>query len=431
MMATNEQAPKRTRFDATAQIGTETKSPLAIANAHIALHVSSLQPGIASILQTLGKDILVARKRIFDKYRQIHKMESDADYIPNSAKIDFIPKVSKAMEQSGEYITLRDASLAATKAYQLQCKDFIVQALRIDTQSLNDALLRELAKAICLTAKAFLIADGKENLNLQRLANTILDRHHEVLLSGLAVTLQSFRNTYIEANGLTDLPDPIMPAYNLPHGNATAQYEAAMVAHQAALAAHDSVMLPPPEPPVPPPAHQPPQADPAQEETARIFRTLESIFIRPWRLYLDSRSRNERALALKKLSTEVLTENATENAQMELDLEVPADRQQLQELIRKQADSANKKLSAQVKKLERQLGNIATAKNQPRGRKKTGGASTKKTKSQSPSRNRSDREVDASNSGSNDAKKGKPTPPGKSQSKKKKRRTKAKSNKPS
>ena len=119
-------------------------------------------------------------------------MESDADYIPNSAKIDFLPKVSKAMKQSAEYITLRDESLAATKAYQLQCKDFIVQALRVDIQSLDDALLRELAKAICLTARAFLIADGKENLNLQRLANTILDRHHKVLLSGLDVTLQAF-----------------------------------------------------------------------------------------------------------------------------------------------------------------------------------------------------------------------------------------------
>lgn len=178
MMATNDPAPKRTRFDATAQISTEMRSPLVIANEHIILHVSSLQTGIASILQTLGKDLLLSRKRIFDKSRQVQRMEADDDLIPNSARVDFTPKVSKAMEQSPEYIALRESSLAATRAYQLQCKDFVIQALKIDIKSLRDALSREFAKAICLTARAFLIADGSEALNLQRLANTILDRHH-------------------------------------------------------------------------------------------------------------------------------------------------------------------------------------------------------------------------------------------------------------
>jgi hypothetical protein len=422
-MATNDQAPrKRTRFDATAQIGTETQSALAIANEHISLHVSSLQPGIASILQTLGKDILVSRKRIFDKDRQIFKMDSDADYIPNSAKIDFTPKVSQAMEQSIEYLALRDASLAATKAYQLQCKDFIIQALKIDIKSLQDALLRELAKAISLTTKAFLIADGKENLNLQRLANTILDRHHEVLLSGLNVTLQDFRTVYMTANGLTALPDPIMPANNLPHGQAQAEYAAAFVAYEQALAAHDSIVIPPPEPPLEPPAALTP-TDPAQQETNRIFRTLESIFVRPWRLYQDSRSRNERALALKKLSNEVFTESATETAQMQIDLEVPADRQQLHELIRKQADDATKQLSAKVKKLERQLGNITLAKTTQRGRNTTGGASLTKRNSRSPSKNRKNQGADDSNKGSKDDKTGKKKTNGKKQSKRKKNRS--------
>jgi hypothetical protein len=435
MMATNDPAPKRTRFDATAQIGIETKSPLAIANAHIGLHVSSLQTGIASILQSLGQDLLLARKRIFDKSRQITRMETDDDLIPNSAKIDFIPKVSKAMEQSAEYIALREDSLTATGAFQKQCKDFIIRALKIDIRSLQNALTREFAKALCLTARAFLIADGSETLNLQRLANTILDRHHEVLLSGMGVTLQEFRGIYISVNGLTTLPDPMVQANDLNHGNIAAEYAAALQAHQVAVANHDSLILPPPEPPVPPPANQP-QHDAAQQETTRIFRTLESIFVRPWHIYQDSRARNERALALKKLSTEVFTAAATENAQTEMDLEVPADRHQLQALIRKQADDANRKLSAQVKKLERQLGTIAMAKNLPRGRDTTGGASLTKRKSQSPStrkkkKNPNARGADASNKGSNDGNNGNKNKSGQQKSKRKKNRSNTKSNKQS
>jgi hypothetical protein len=242
MMATNDPAPKRTQFDATAQISTKTKSPLTIANDHIALHVSSLQTGIASILQTLGKDLLLARKRIIDKNQQIQWMEADADLIPNSARTDFSPKVSKAMEQSPAYIALREDSLTATRVFQLQCKDFIIRALKIDIKSLRDALTREFAKALCLvTAQAFLIADGSEALNLQRLANTILDRHHEVLLSGMEVTLQDFRIIYKAVNGLTELPNPMVQADDLTnHGNAAAAYAAAVIAHQQAVAAHDT-----------------------------------------------------------------------------------------------------------------------------------------------------------------------------------------------
>ena len=116
---------------------------------------------------------------------------------------------------------------------------------------------------------------------------------------------------------------------------------------------------------------------------------------------------------------------------MEIDLEVPADRQQLQSLIRKQADDANKKLAAQVKKLERQIGNLTIAKNPKRGRKTTGGASTTKTKSQSPSTKKKKElalEADASNNGSNDDSSGKNTTTGKKKSKRKKNRTGTRNN---
>ena len=434
-MTTNEQAaPKRTRFDATAQISTETKSPLALATAQISLHVLSLQPGIASILLNLGKDILVSRKRLFEKERQVRKMEQDVELLPTSARIDFIPRVSKAMELSAEYITLKEEAETAKGVYQRQCKGFIIRALKIDIKALRATLQKELAKAFCVTAKAFLIADGFEIVNLQRLANTLLDRHHETLLTDLQSTLPEFRAIYIEANGLTVLPDPLMPADNLPHvkAAAVAAHTAALAAHRIALAAHDSLVIPPPAPPQPPPPDPPAPPDPAQRETIRVFRTLESVFILPWRIYNDSRVRNERTLALKKLSTEYLTETATEEAQMDLDLEVPADRQQLQELIRKQSDTANKKLTSQVKKLEKQLSSVQLTKNNPRGQQKKGGASITKRKSPSPTKKRGQSpEADASSNGSEKTKNGKGKKTGKNKPKRKRNKSGTPKNKPS
>jgi hypothetical protein len=167
----------------------------------------------------------------------------------------------------------------------------------------------------------------------------ILDRHHEVLLSGMGVTLQDFRAIYKVVNGLTNLPDPMVQANNLNHGNIAAEYAAALQAHQ------------------------------------------------------------------------------------------------VQTLIRKQADDANRKLSAQVKKLDRQLGTIAMAKHLPRGRNTTGGASSTKRNSHSPSTRKKKHPnangANSSSKGSKDANSGNKQKSGTQKSKRTKNHSNTRSNKQS
>jgi hypothetical protein len=89
------------------------------------------------------------------------------------------------------------------------------------------------------------------------------------------------------------------------------------------------------------------------EIISNIQRALELTMIIPWTVYMDTIARLEIALSLKKLNTEYFTIEATEGATMDVDDEDTADRQQLQELVRKQYEANTKSLQQDLKNSSR------------------------------------------------------------------------------
>jgi hypothetical protein len=80
------------------------------------------------------------------------------------------------------------------------------------------------------------------------------------------------------------------------------------------------------------------------QEIDKVHHALEATFLCPWEIYQDSAI----DLELTRLSTTLFTEESTEQAQIEVDNKAPANRHQLQELIRKQAQNENKKLGKEL-----------------------------------------------------------------------------------
>jgi hypothetical protein len=80
------------------------------------------------------------------------------------------------------------------------------------------------------------------------------------------------------------------------------------------------------------------------ETILKIQRALELTMTTPWTMYIDTRARLEITSLLKKLNTEYFTIEATEGATMDVDDEDAADRQQLQEPVRKQTEANTKNL---------------------------------------------------------------------------------------
>jgi preprotein translocase subunit SecD len=87
----------------------------------------------------------------------------------------------------------------------------------------------------------------------------------------------------------------------------------------------------------------------------KVYRTLELTIITPWTVYMDTKSaRLEITSSLKKLNIEYFTIEATEGAAMDVDDKDAADRQQLQELVRKQSE-ANTNTNSMQQELLKQL----------------------------------------------------------------------------
>jgi hypothetical protein len=351
---------KRTRFNATAQAttltasATELKSPLALADQQISRHVESLLPKIATIIKTSALSHIRLLVKIHHKRKQVSKMVTDEEFFPRSARLKFSLTVSKEVEESPEFLALQQENESRVLVYKNGLKADVISAIKLEITATETSLKTDLAKSLCLISRAFLIADSHTDLDPHRLVNTLLDRYHEPLLKNASTTLAEFRRVYVEAHGLASLPNPVL----VPHHHMLTQ------------------------PGTPPPAQQ----SNADQEIDKLHRALDATFLCPWEIYQDTSKRLAIDLELQKLSTSYFTEEATENAQMEVDNEAPADRQQLQELVRKQAQAENKKLVKELNLLKQQLSSLnLEAKNSPRGRS---GASNKKENARSPSRQR-------------------------------------------
>lgn len=108
-----------------------------------------------------------------------------------------------------------------------------------------------------------------------------------------------------------------------------------------------------------------------------IIRAIESVFVMPFDEYLSQCKKNQISLELKKLSVSHFTEEATANAQMDLDKEPSLDKSQLQDLIRKHAKAENQLLVKEISKLQKQLQKL-DSKNSQRGHNPGHGASNQK-----------------------------------------------------
>jgi hypothetical protein len=126
---------------------------------------------------------------------------------------------------------------------------------------------------------------------------TILARHHRDLLKHSFATLAEFSEVYTEVAAIATLHPPIALARPGAYNNASAVATGTATSHYFSQASSQT-----PEQPAPP-------AQPLLNATERaidrilprIFRQLESIFVAPWDIYLDTKKKHEIDLTLKHL----------------------------------------------------------------------------------------------------------------------------------
>ena len=373
--STNENgSAKRTRFDPSAKPPTDTapttNSPTAIAVRHIDAHVASLHPEIAHILSTLAKKHLILLTKADHKKRQIERMSDDDELIPRSVRVNFEFKPSKEAAQDPEYTVLNEETATIITQFQLAMKLKIIAVTKIEARLLRRDLLVDLATALRVTTKAFLVCDGTTNpTTVDRMVNTLLDRYHETLLQNCGVTLLAFRQLYLTTHGLTSLPEPYI------RPSAPAAYEDDGMTIFARGITRTA-----------PPADAANKNQTAEDKEAdTINRALFATFVAVFTVYLDKQKKNAIQLELKKLATEHFESTATTETAMEIDTEASADRPQLENLISTQVDKRTKTMEKEMKSLRAAISKLSTTpKNKPRGSSKSAKAKAKAKTSASP-----------------------------------------------
>ena len=357
--ATNRQdsPSKRVRFDHTAnEPNGESRqvTPKSLADSLIRRHVASLQPQFATILEKLGLTHLDLLHKLYGKKLQVTRMESSEEFVPRSARIEFMFHMSKAANERPEFITLKEETDAQVLEFQKFLTRQIIKATKIECESAAGQLRDGFVKSVWIAVEGFLLGDtNARGSNCDAIVSAMIESRADRLLCHTTFdNFESFCDHYKRIHNLAVFP--IRRA-----GDAT----------QSRLFSGGTATVPA-------------AANTIYHNLDSISRIIESIFISPFDEYLSQHEKNKIALELKRLSTSHFTEESTAQTQMELDREPSLDRSQLQDLVRKHAQAENKSLVKEIEKLRQQI-QLLKPKNAERGRSPVSTSAQKEMKTSS------------------------------------------------
>jgi hypothetical protein len=301
--------------------------PMSLAESFIRSSVASLQPGLATIIEKLGKEHIVLLSKKDVKQNILKKLEDNEDAIPRSARIDFQLSASKRTEQRPEFIALKEETSIMVNRFRVALRKQVIKSIKIELLQIEDDIREHLVKAIRLVSQSFMIIDKDKGKSADYKVYCMMEFYLGMLTVNCPMNMDEFTLLYKKTHGLEAFPPPlpadINPLENLPN------------------------VVP--------------------EDIQRLYNTIEAVFITTWSNYKSQQESNTIALELKRLSSGYFTERETAAAVSVVDLEPSADRPELQALIRKETHAENKSLRNELNNLKQQIVSW----------KKTGNAATK------------------------------------------------------
>jgi len=344
--AADQHNNKRTRIDTTLSHG-QSASPLAAAKNVVTNYCESLHTSLQDLLTDSAiKNFLLHMEISNRKARAVTKMETEPDYVPRSLKLNCTLHATKLCQQDPEYQDLATALSDSVTAFQNAGKATVIASARLDSKVHKNAATKALCEGIYKISSAFITINGHNVNQVHKFSNTIMERFYEEILPIFELddfaTLDQFQSNYVTFTTATaPLPNPfVAPDNHLPH-NAAGNLPATPVA---------------PNPYV---NQQNADANTRKNEAtiSHIWRCIRTCYIDSWHTFIRQQKHNDTALKLKKLSTDFLTTNATEAAQMQVDQEPAVNPQLLQTLIAQGVAQATAPLRATIQSLEAQVKN--------------------------------------------------------------------------
>lgn len=315
---------KRTRIDASAVSPSDTAStPMAVARNSINTYVESLQPEVATILKRLGIGYLVSLHKLNIKIQQVNKFEDDEELIPISARVNFTLKCSKLVEQDEEYLSLASETNDIVKTFQNDLRGKIIATAKLEVSKLKHIGIDIFCNSLRQAVQTLLVCESRIPSNrLDKIINTLFYLYEEKFQDALDLDIDQLQMAFKRNHTLSNLPPPFIT--ELP--TTTTQ--------DLSRTLPPTVVL---------------------TFLSKLWRDIESIFILPWKRYLDMTTRIARALELKGLAEEFFTTKSTDDTEMAVESEPPVEPQILKDLIRTTVAAETKKLTNEVNRLKSAL----------------------------------------------------------------------------
>ena len=377
---------KRTRIDPTASGSSNSQenaapkapSPTAAAKEYIEQHVASLSPHLAPILERTAKEhlaLLLKRqntKALITKFAKVADLDpSDADAmaslesknVPRSARLNFQITADSEVMEDAHFTNLQNETNLYVKQIQVKLTGFVKEAKILQLKHQDIALDKSLANSMFIIAKACSEngeAQDPDDPNAKlasiqkahTIVNSILDNNHELALKyATQKDLAQFRSGYQALHNLMNLPEPetINIAQSPARRGATANNDPT---GQGECIGFGYLGIQPEAPTLPTPPRPPSQT---QTLIVTVKRYFEALLNYPFETYLAHTKEESKAVALRKLNTEIFTTKATEETAMQLDAEAAPSAETVLELIQKESNKNNAMLLKKIAQLEQKL----------------------------------------------------------------------------
>ena len=316
---------------------------------------ASLPTSLHPLVLHFGNKLISIRTKRTTKENIAQRMTREPNYIPKSAKAsDFKITLSKGASEDGERVSFLEQQIQQAKdTYESSLKNVIEECITLETSALQLQENETIYTLLPAVAEAINTLKGiTSNVHQKVITLTYLDS------SFLAYTSSESRDSFITSyccfHNLDAIPSPSIHPLTNTHTSATDR-DTELLLHTKSLQSNKNKGL----------------------QTFR--KAIEGIITMPSSSFDKQIEENNKEIALKKLSNEIILGKTTENTAMELDAEGGASFEQLQELIKKECDKRDKKyrsLEQKYNKLYDSVEHSQKQKNMPaRGPR---GASNKK-----------------------------------------------------
>jgi hypothetical protein len=340
-------------------------SPTQAAKIALETQSESHHPAMASICLPLGKAILELHLKALHKKEVIRKMEEEDDHIPHSLRINVgLQHSEEALEMMTplEKEHLTNQLKVVNDTYKREGKKVIIESNKMDLKAFHLKVKSLTVELIHNATSTFITAEGIEGTtpaDTHNKAYNLMDHHGNHLFKHHKHGKVFVQQFYLDKYELEDNPTVIeLPDLTAAYANAEEQEEARQL-----LKTNSNY--------------------PEMRYNLKLKKILEDTLIIPYNQFLLQKEQNARELALKQKLVALMEGQATEATAMELDEEMPTDRQTLKLLLEESALIAAKRATAPLQKEIAQLRRQAAKEKQPnpkanqRGRQ-GGGASNKK-----------------------------------------------------